>query len=362
MTTPPRADDPPPGGADVGRWFATAAPGAGARGRPRLPAWGPDPRGGYGLTSDDATIARALELVRGRRTAVLTGAGMSTGSGLPDYRGAHAVPRSPMTVQEFVGSDLARRRYWARSTVGWTSFAAARPDTAHLTLAALAAYTPIEAVITQNVDGLHQAAGSERVIDLHGRLDVVRCLSCGARVGRSGHHERLLAANPGFAAHLPELARDAAQAPDGDAEVDRTASFRYVPCALCGGTLKPDVVFFGESARREDVDAAMAAVDAAQTLLVLGSSLTVMSGLRFVRRAVSRGKDVVIVNDGPTRGDDLATVRVHGRLEDVLGAWTGELAGWGRRGRRARRARPAASAPASDPTPAPPPDQASRSS
>lgn len=325
-SAPPRPGD----AADVGRWFSTATAPVVGRGLPRLPAWGPDPRGGYGLVSDEGTVERALAVIRGRDTAVLTGAGMSTGSGLPDYRGADAVPRSPMTFQEFSRSDLARRRYWARSTVGWTQFNRARPNLAHRRLAALARVTPLEAVITQNVDGLHQAAGSRPVVDLHGRLAVVRCLSCDATSSRERHHERLLAMNPDVAAHLDELAADAAQAPDGDAEVDRTSSFRYPPCPLCGGVLKPDVVFFGESARPEHVAEAMAAVDRAEALLVLGSSLTVRSGLRFVRRAIGRGAAVVIVNDGPTRGDALAAVRVHGRIEDVLGRWL-ELLGEGQR-------------------------------
>lgn len=317
-----------PGGTDVGRWFSTAtAPAAAAsRGLPRLPAWGPDPRGGYGVVSSSAVLDEALDLLgRHSPVTVLTGAGMSTGAGLPDYRGADAVPRSPMTIQEFTGSDLARRRYWARATVGWSHFTRARPGRAHELLAQLGRTLPVTAIITQNVDGLHQAAGSAPVIDLHGRLDAVRCLSCGATISRAVHHERLLAMNPQVAHRLPELAADTAQAPDGDAEVDRTADFRYPVCALCGGMLKPDVVFFGESAERARVDAAFAAVSRGGALLVLGSSLTVMSGLRFVRRAQADGKSVVIVNDGPTRGDELASVRVHGRIEDVLDRWVERL-------------------------------------
>src|SRR5699024_5716159 len=159
-------------------------------------------------------IASALDLLRGRPVAVLTGAGVSTGSGLPDYRGRDAVPRSPMTYQEFMGHDLARRRYWARSTVGWGQARRARPGAAH---------------------PLHSAAGSQPVIDLHGRLDRVRCQQCEASSARQALHQRMLSMNPSLAARLPELAADAAQAPDGDAEVDRTSSFRYPPCGLCGG-------------------------------------------------------------------------------------------------------------------------------
>ena len=313
--------------ADVGRWFATATsrpldgPGP-ARGGPRLPAWGPMDGAPYGLRSHDDEIAEALALLRDRPVAVLTGAGMSTGSGLPDYRGRDAVPRTPMTYQEFMGHDLARRRYWARSTVGWEQFRRARPGRAHRLLAALdPSAFPVTAVITQNVDGLHAAAGSAPVIDLHGRLDRVRCQQCGALSSRIALHQRMLSMNPELAARLPELAADAAQAPDGDAEVDRTSSFRYPPCALCGGIVKPDVVFFGESARREVVAEAFAALADARALLVLGSSLTVQSGLRFVRAARRQDKPVVILNDGPTRADAEATLRVHGRLEDVLARW-----------------------------------------
>ncbi|ATG50762.1 NAD-dependent protein deacetylase [Brachybacterium vulturis] len=313
--------------ADVGRWFSTAtsrapdAPGP-TRGGPRLPAWGPMEGAHYGHRSSPEENDAALALLRDRPVAVLTGAGMSTGSGLPDYRGRDAVPRSPMTFQEFIGHDLARRRYWARSTVGWEQFRSARPGPAHHLLAALTPEPfPITAVITQNVDGLHAAAGSEPVIDLHGRLDRVRCQQCGALSSRAALHQRMLMMNPELAQHLPALSADAAQAPDGDAEVDRTSSFRYPPCALCGGILKPDVVFFGESARREVVAAAFAALEAAEALLVLGSSLTVQSGLRFVRAAGRQGKPVVILNDGPTRADPDATVRLHGRLEEVLEHW-----------------------------------------
>ncbi|MGP9536395.1 Sir2 family NAD-dependent protein deacetylase [Brachybacterium sp. AOP43-C2-M15] len=325
-------DAPVPGtagpAADVGRWFSTAArapldgPGP-TRGGPRLPAWGPMEGAQYGLRSVPDEIDAGFALLRGRPVAVLTGAGMSTGSGLPDYRGRDAVPRSPMTYQEFMRHDLARRRYWARSTVGWEQFRSARPGATHRLLAALdPTPLPLTAVITQNVDGLHAAAGSDPVVDLHGRLDRVRCQQCDALSARTALHQRMLSMNPELAARLPELAADAAQAPDGDAEVDRTSTFRYPPCALCGGILKPDVVSFGESARPEVVAAAFAALEAAEALLVLGSSLTVQSGLRFVRAAGKSGKDVVILNDGPTRADPEATLRLHGRLEDVLARWS----------------------------------------
>lgn len=256
---------------------------------------------------------------------VLTGAGMSTASGLPDYRGRDAVPRSPMMYQEFVGSDLSRRRYWARSTVGWRSFAAARPNPAHHLLAELGQLTPLTGIVTQNVDGLHQAAGSRPVVDLHGALSRVICLECDHLFDRELLQSQFLALNPRFAEHLEQLAADASQAPDGDAEVDRTHDFVYPNCPICGGMLKPDVVFFGENAHREVVEEAHRILTHSDALLVLGSSLTVMSGLRFARRAAREGRDVIIVNDGVTRGDDVATLRLHGRLEPILRRWVSML-------------------------------------
>lgn len=301
---------------DVGGWFRTAD---GAKAAGPSP-WGPA-AGGFGLRSTEAEIDTALRMLRNRSTMVLTGAGMSTGSGLPDYRGAEAVPRSPMLFQEFVSSDLSRQRYWARATVGWRAFTAAGPSVAHRALAALERQHRFSAVVTQNVDGLHQAAGSSRVVDLHGRLSRVVCLDCDDVVQREAFQCDLLAMNPGFAAQLEELSAEAEAAPDGDAEVDRTEGFRYPDCRRCGGILKPDVVFFGENARKEVSDEARAAFDAAEALLVLGSSLTVLSGRRFLKYAARGEKPIVIVNDGYTRGDELATARVFGRLEDVLTRW-----------------------------------------
>lgn len=307
-------DSPVP---DVGGWFRSAVdnvPNA-----PRVRPW--EPLGGFGRTSPTAVVEQALELFRDRPTMVLTGAGMSTGAGLPDYRGRDATVRNPMTFQEFTGSDLARRRYWARSTVGWLTFGTARPGAAHRLLAELEDHVPVVGVVTQNVDGLHGAAGSARVVDLHGSLDGAYCLACGRAVHRRELQHLMLALNPDLAGRLQELARDSATAPDGDAEVDQTSTFAYPDCDVCGGILKPDVVFFGENARREVVAEAFSILGAAEALVVLGSSLTVMSGLRFVRRADREGMPVVIVNDGETRGDALATARVHGRLETVLARW-----------------------------------------
>lgn len=295
------------------------------RGLPRMPAWGPMESSLYGLTSTDAEIAAARALLAQHQpVAIVTGAGMSTDSGLPDYRGRTATARQPMTIQEFRGSDLSRRRYWARSTVGWEQFRIARPNRGHDLLAQIQrAESPfaISAVITQNVDGLHEAADTRNVITLHGALNAVTCLACDHRSSRQQLHSRLLAMNPSYRDRLQELADNVAQAPDGDADVDRTADFRYPVCGLCGGMLKPDVIFFGETARPEMVDASYQAVAQAGSLLVLGSSLTVQSGLRFVRAAARQGKPVVVVNDGPTRADQLAQARIHGSITDVLAAW-----------------------------------------
>jgi NAD-dependent SIR2 family protein deacetylase len=219
-----------------------------------------------------------------------------------------------MQYREFVGSAAARVRYWARATVGWPRMAAARPNAAHRALAALEASGVVAGVITQNVDGLHQAAGSRRVVELHGALARVRCLGCGAIAARDDVHARLVAANP----WLRE--GDADVAPDGDAELgaEAIAGFRVPACVACGGAWKPDVVFFGENVPRPTVDDAWALFDLAEVLLVAGSSLTVWSGYRFVRRAAERGVPVAIVNVGPTRGDGEATVKLEGALGDVL--------------------------------------------
>lgn len=250
-----------------------------------------------------------------RRLVVLTGAGCSTESGIPDYRSPRAVPRSrPIQYLEFVRRPELRRRYWARSMAGWPAIAGARPNPAHRALAALEAAGRLDALITQNVDRLHQAAGSRRVIELHGALHEVRCLDCGDVTDRQALQARLRALNPGWAAG------GAAPAPDGDAAVasDALAGFRVPACEACGGVLKPRVVFFGESVPRPVVERAFAAVDAADALLVVGSSLAVWSGLRFVRRAAEQGLPIGLVNLGPTRADALATVRVEARAGQVL--------------------------------------------
>lgn len=309
---------------DVGSWFRTAQ-----AGRSVVPSktWGAPDEAHFGLESAPEDLTAAVGVLRGSPTMLLTGAGTSTASGLPDYRGPGAIPRSPMTYDEFVSSESSRRHYWARSAVGWPSFRVARPNRVHHLVAQLAEVLPVSGVVTQNVDGLHQAAGSSPVLDLHGRLQWVSCLSCGTAVDRDAMQDTLLRLNPAVSDRLEQLALEAATLPDGDAEVDRTGQFVYPDCAVCGGLLKPDVVYFGENADPAVVTAAFDLLEASDTLLVLGTSLTVMSGLRFVRRAARDGKDIVIVNDGPTRGDELATHRIHGQLDDVLGQFLALLAG-----------------------------------
>ena len=243
-----------------------------------------------------------------QRLLVITGAGCSTASGIPDYRdrsGAWKRPQ-PMTWQAFTGSEAARRRYWARSLVGWQRFGQARPNGVHHALAALQQHGRLQALVTQNVDGLHSAAGSQAVIDLHGRLDRVICLQCGQRSARAAFQQRLVSANPGWE-QLP-----AGIAPDGDADLDEVdfSAFIVPDCLHCAGLLKPDVVFFGESVPRPRVEAVQAHLAAADAVLVVGSSLMVWSGFRFVRAAALAGLPVAILNQGATRADDLATLKL----------------------------------------------------
>jgi NAD-dependent SIR2 family protein deacetylase len=250
-------------------------------------------------------------LLSGRRVVALTGAGCSTESGIPDYRSPGARVRDPIQYRAFVQDPATRVRYWARSLVGWPRFQAARPNDGHHALATLERRGTLLGVLTQNVDGLHEAAGSRTVIALHGALAEVVCLSCGALEARDHVQHRLALLNPGFGA-------DAEAAPDGDAELTAVDGFRVADCLPCGGVLKPNVVFFGEDVPGPRVDAAFALLAAAEVLLVVGTSLTVYSGFRFVRRAAERGVPVAIVNLGPTRGDPLATLRVDAPAGRVL--------------------------------------------
>ena len=260
------------------------------------------------------------ELLEGRSWVCLTGAGVSTDSGIPDYRGPGSPPANPMLFQDFLQHAEHRRRYWARSMQGWRSFGQARPNHGHRALARMGV-----PVITQNVDGLHSASGSADVLDLHGRIDRVKCLDCGGLSHRADLQARLEHANPGLGGTIP--AGTAELRPDGDAEVGHWTGFRVVPCERCGGVLKPDVVFFGESVARPLVELAYAWVDAADVLVVAGSSLTVMSGLRFARHAKKRGKPLAIVNRGATRADELADVRLDAGTSETFGALVGALAG-----------------------------------
>lgn len=271
---------------------------------------------------DRGQLREVLELLSGRPLAVLTGAGLSTDSGIPDYRGPGSVPRNPMTYQEFVSDEALRRRYWARNHAGWRHMRRAEPNDGHFALAELEQRGVLTGLITQNVDRLHQAAGSRKVIDLHGRFDRVVCLDCRTTVDRAALALRLEELNAGWMAGRSD-AGDVA--PDADADVSDTEGFVIAACEVCGGMLKPDFVYFGENVPKDRVAAAYALVDAAAALLVAGSSLTVMSGLRFVRHAAKQDKPVVIINRGRTRGDDLATVKVEAGTSESLQALSAGL-------------------------------------
>jgi len=272
------------------------------------------------LAAARAAVQDVVPVLRGRRVAVLTGAGISTDSGIPDYRGPDSPPRNPMTYQQFVGDEGFRRHYWARNHVGWQHVRRTAPNAGHRALVRLEEAGVVTGIITQNVDLLHEDAGSRNVIDLHGRYDRVICLQCGRVISREHLAERLDALNPGFVESVAGDVADIEIAPDADAVIEQTSHFRPAPCEFCGGVLKPEIVYFGENVPRERVDRAFALVDDADALLVAGSSLTVMSGLRFVRRASKDGRPVVIINRGPTRGDDLATVKVDAGTSETLTA------------------------------------------
>ena len=245
---------------------------------------------------------------------VLTGAGVSTDSGIPDYRGPDSIPRSPMTFQDFISSAANRQRYWARSHLGWSRMGGAEPNFTHDFLAER--QDRLIGLITQNVDGLHEKAGSRDVVDLHGRIDRVVCLDCGDITARAELQTRLDALNPGWADQRVTFA------PDGDVDLEETAGYVVASCTQCGGRLKPDVVFFGESVPKPKVahcfDLVARAGEEGAALVVLGSSLQVMSGLRFVRRAAKDGIDLVIINRGQTRADDLATTRLDDGVAQTL--------------------------------------------
>lgn len=262
------------------------------------------------------TLDQLVECLRGRRVVVLAGAGCSTRSGIPDYRGegTRARARNPIKGQQYLGEPATRRRYWARSVVGWPRFSAAEPNACHRAIADLEQLGISPGLITQNVDRLHQRGGSQRVVELHGALHEVRCLDCGAMEDRAHLQARLAELNPGWGGDA------AALAPDGDADLEGEAidRFRVAPCQVCGGTLKPNVVFFGETVPKPVVEDAWSLMDEGDALLVVGSSLTVFSGYRFVRNAKKRGWPVGIVNLGPTRADPLIDARVDADVVEAM--------------------------------------------
>jgi NAD-dependent SIR2 family protein deacetylase len=260
---------------------------------------------------------RLADLVAAGNVVILSGAGLSTESGIPDYRGPSGLARraEPMTYQAFTATAAARQRYWARSHLGWRHVARAAPNAGHRAVAELQRGGLLAGIITQNVDGLHQAAGASGVIELHGSLSRVLCLGCGERTPRRRLDERLRGANPGWAARAAHVT------PDGDAILadDEVAGFVVAGCESCGGVLKPDVVFFGENVPRPRVDECFRLVERASALMVLGSSLSVMSGYRFVRRAAKLDIPVVIINQGATRGDAHALITIDAPLGAALG-------------------------------------------
>jgi NAD-dependent SIR2 family protein deacetylase len=260
-------------------------------------------------------VDEAAELLGGRLIVVLTGAGVSTDSGIPDYRGEGAPVRTPMTIDRFLGDPVARRRYWAGSHLGWRHFSAAQPNEGHRAIADLELAGAADGVITQNVDGLHLRAGSRRVVDIHGSMDRVRCLHCGQIFARSDIAERLTRDNPWLAS--PD---DVKLNPDGDVDIESYDEVVVPACTVCGGVLKPEVVFFGEFVPREKFAEAASLVRRADGLLVAGSSLAVNSGIRLLDQAVKRRLPVVIVNRGATKGDARATLKIDAGTSEVLAA------------------------------------------
>ncbi len=264
-------------------------------------------------TRADEAIDSAIDILADRSVAVLTGAGVSTDSGIPDYRGEGAPRRTPMSFAQFLGDPRSRKRYWAGSHLGYSRFRAAVPNTGHLALARMEVAGVVRGVVTQNVDGLHSRAGSRRVVPLHGAMDRVVCLTCGQMFARDDIERQIEALNPWLA--LPEAVNIA---PDGDAEVADADSFVIPACSVCGGPLKPDVVFFGEFVPPLRFEAARELVDTADALLVAGSSLAVNSGIRLVEQARRRRLPIVVINRGDTKGDGRATLKLDAGTSETL--------------------------------------------
>ncbi|WP_062204172.1 Sir2 family NAD-dependent protein deacetylase [Demequina salsinemoris] len=265
-------------------------------------------------------VSRALTVLEGRRIGVLTGAGMSTDSGIPDYRGAGSPRRTPMTVHDFVGDEAKRRRYWVGSHLGWKTFTGTRPNAGHEALAALERAGTLTGLVTQNVDGLHLRAGSRRVVELHGDMRGVTCLACGARFSRSEVADRLERDNPVLS--TPDAVE---LGPDGDVLPSSWEGITVPDCTACGGVLKPDVVFFGELVPAARTRAAEEIIDEAEAMLVAGSSLAVNSGVRLVERASRRGVPIVIINRGATKGDRRADVKIDAGTSETLDAFARAL-------------------------------------
>lgn len=268
-----------------------------------------------GGTALAEAVDAAAELLAGRRVAVLTGAGLSTDSGIPDYRGEGAPRRTPMTIQQFLADERSRKRYWAGSHLGWRHFVATAPNAGHRALAALEAAGVTNGVITQNVDNLHSRAGSRHVVELHGTVSRVRCLHCGQIFARQDIAARMAEENPWL-----DAPGGVELNPDGDVTVDAVEDMVTPLCTVCGGTLKPEVVFFGEFVPGEIFREASALVQRADALLVAGSSLVVNSGIRLLQQALRRKLPVVILNRGVTKGDARATVKIDAGASEVLSA------------------------------------------
>lgn len=273
------------------------------------------------LTALEQSVDDAIAALRGRRFAVLSGAGISTDSGIPDYRGEGAPKSHPMTFSEFVHSEQHRRRYWMGSHLGWKRFAGAEPNVGHRALARAEEHGHVSGIITQNVDALHQKAGSLRVVDLHGRLDRVKCLGCGQSFSRHFIHTAIDEANPWL--HEMDIAGDIR--PDGDVGIEVAADFRIPSCDVCGGVVKPEVVFFGEFVPPGVYAHAAATLARSEALVVAGSSLVVNTGMRLVREALGLKLPLVVINRGPTKADRFADVRIEGGTSESLHALTEAL-------------------------------------